>query len=176
MLLSLFLLSVLVLFFCLEFSVDLRLLWRDSQLESELSIGLGPYLSFPFPRLLEKLAELLQRRPRDRAQLLFRLQSGLRILDHLLQRIELLQLEMAFGLNDPFWTALGCGALQALLQPLLGSAGIAGRFENAPNLTIAADFGPDPLRIYLHCIFHFRVGQIIISEMKRIGQTLSLNF
>ncbi len=176
MLLGLFFLIVLFLLLVLKFSVYFELAFSGLEVKPSLSLGVGPFRAAVPPAFLRKMGELLRRRPmRNMSDALGRTNTALRILDGLLQEIDLLQLEIWFGLEDPYWTALGCGGFWAVLGSLLSILGSKPRFKVEPKVAVHPSFSQAMLRVSLHCIFRFRVGQIIFSEMKRLGRRVGLN-
>lgn len=176
-----FLLIGLLLLLLLKFSVDFELNTSDLSMKPTISMGVGPPLRAAVPpaSLLGKIGTLLRggRPLRDvRDAVGGRANTAIRIVDNLLQEVDLLHLEIWFGLYDPYWTALGCGGFWAVLGSLLSALGSKPRFKVEPRIAVHPDFSQAALRISLRCIFRFRVGQIIFSEMKRLGGRVGINF
>ncbi|HHY15553.1 MAG TPA: DUF2953 domain-containing protein [Firmicutes bacterium] len=177
MLLGLFLLIGLLLLLLLKFSVDFELNTSDLSMKPTISMGVGPLRAAVPASLLAKIGTLLRGRPlRDVRDAVGRANTAIRIVDNLLQEVDLLHLEIWFGLYDPYWTALGCGGFWAVLGSLLSALGSKPRFKVEPRIAVHPDFSQAALRISLRCIFRFRVGQIIFSEMKRLGGRVGINF
>lgn len=85
----------------------------------------------------------------------------------LLQRIELIQIRIQFSLGDPFWTSLSCGVVWASVGGLCAALAETHKLEQAPDVLVQPDYGDAKFQAKLHCIFHFRLGQIIINQFKR---------
>lgn len=163
----LFLLFLLILF--INFSVELELIVKGTELKPVVRFGVGRLL-FPVPAgLLTKAGQVLRNRDVSTMEKLMKsLNTGLRILDNFLQKIKFFQLEIVLSLGNPFWTSLTVGGLWGVLGPLLTEMSASKRFDTSPKIVIEPNYGIPDFRLHLHCIFQFRIGQIIISELNRI--------
>lgn len=172
MLLGLFLLIFVLLLSLLKFSVEFQLHANKSEMKSTLTVGVGRFrIAVPAP-LLARLGEKLRKRPmKSLPQALDRANTALRIIDHLFQEVEFLQVEIWFGSVDPFWTALGSGGFWTVLGAFITALGSKPRFRENPKIEVHPNFTQTTLRLYLRCIFRFRLGQIIFSEVRRLGET-----
>lgn len=168
MLLSLFLLLLVLFLLTAVFEVEVELEADGRRVHPVIRAGLaGLTLTIP-PRLLRKVNELVRRRNlHSPEQLLRGLKLGLWLMDSFVQRVQLFHLQAVIGTGDPFWSALSCGGLWSLLGPLFTGLSAGGRLKEAPQITIEPEFERPCLRVYLHCIFSFRLGQIMINELKR---------
>lgn len=167
--LSLFLLlTFLFLVLLVPFTVEFELSVSSDAVQPGLKLGIGP-LRVAVPKaLLHRAREMVRQRGyANLAQL--RKGSGVAawLLDRFVQRIEVLELQARIGTGDPFWSALCCGGAWAILGPVFAAPGVAVRMRKEPRISIHPDFERTFLELYLHCIFSFRLGQIMIEELKR---------
>ena len=167
LLLGLFLLLVSLL--SVRFSVEFRLVTEGLDIKPRIKFGIGRYLLSIPQGLLTKMSQMIRQRNFGTMEAALRgSKMALRLLDSVLQKVELLHLEVLIGTGDPFWTALGTGALWALLGPLLTGLSCDNRLQTRPEIRIQPDYGDTNVQVDLHCIFQFRLGQIIINEVKRV--------
>jgi hypothetical protein len=163
--LLLFLLSLLL----IRFSVEFRLVVAGFDIRPRLRFGVGRCLLAMPQGLLTKTSQVIRRRNLGTWEGLRRgLRMAWRLLDNVLQKVDLLHLEVLIGTGDPFWTALGTGCLWAVLGPVLTGLSASNRLHTHPEIHIHPDYGNAHVHVDLHCIFQFRLGQIIINEVKRV--------
>lgn len=168
MLLSLFLLVFFFLLLTAAFRVELEITLDRNHLQPRIRVGLGPFFVAVPRRLLSKASAMIRRRNlKSPEELLRSLQLGLRLADSFVQSVELFHLQAVIGTGDPFWSALSCGGLWSVLGPFFSGLSASQRLKTAPQVTVQAEFEQVRLGLYLHCIFSFRLGQIIISQLKR---------
>ncbi|MFY9493975.1 MAG: DUF2953 domain-containing protein [Limnochordia bacterium] len=172
MLLGLFLfLALLMLLLLVSFSVELELSASEAEFRPVLRVGIGRWRAAVPRTVLAKAEDAMRQRAQGGLREMWgRFTTGLRVMDHLLQEVELLHFEVWFGFHDAFWTALGCGGLWTLLGSFTSMLSTKPRFRQDPEIHVHPVFEGTRLEVRLHCIFHFRVGQIIVSEIKRWGQ------
>ncbi len=167
LLLGLFLLFVLL--FVIPFSVEFSMLTEGLDITPRVKFGIGNFLlTLPQGMLTSISSRIRKRRFTTREAAWRGLKSGLRFLDSLAQQVSLLHLEVSIGTGDPFWTALGVGGLWAMISPLLTGLSCGHRLRTEPQIRFQPDYGEAQLRVFLHCIFQFRLGQIIVNELKRV--------
>ena len=169
MLLSLFVLFV-VFLLTAAFRVEIDVALDRDAIQPKLRVGVAG-VSFSVPkRLLTKMSSTIrQRNLGNPEQLLRGMKLGLRLLDSFVQMVELFHLKAIIGTGDPFWSALSCGGVWSLLGPFFAGLSAGNRLESVPEISIQPDFDEVRLALYLHCIFRFRLGQIIINELKRMA-------
>ena len=167
MLLSLFLLLI-ILLLTAAFQVDLEFSLDQGSVRSRIRFGAAG-LSFTVPqRLLARVGQRVRRRGLQTPRQIWQgLKLGLRLLDSFVQRVELFDLQAICGTGDPFLSALGCGGLWSVLGPFFAGLGATGRLKSPPQVSVQPEYEQVRLRLYLHCIFRFRLGQIIVNELKR---------
>lgn len=167
MLLSLFLLLLIVLLTTV-FRVELELTVDGALVQPVIRLAIGA-ISFTLPKkLLIKARELIRRRDVVKpGRLMKSMRLGLRLMDIFVQRVEIFRLQVVLGTGDPFWSALSCGGLWSILGPFFSGLSAGGRLAALPEVSIHPSFEEARLRLYLHCIFRFRLGQIMINELKR---------
>lgn len=166
-LLGLFLFLLLLLW--VRFSVEVELVTEGSKLNSGIRFGFGRLLLPIPPGLLTKTGQRIRERNFTTIEGGLRaLKLTLRSMDSLFQRIELLHLEVQIGTGDPFSTSLGVGGLWAIIGSVLATFSSSHRLQSEPEIRIQPDYSQAHIQVYLHCIFQFRVGQIIINELKRV--------
>lgn len=170
LLLGLFLLLSILLLLFVKFSVDLQFISQGMEMSLNFHLGIGPYLIAIPPIITTKISQMIRDRPINDLEEIFRsLWMTLGFLDNFLRDIKLFDLKVLFGIGDPFYTALGCGGLWAILGPFLGNIRGNNRLKKDPKVSIQPNYGQFDLQIDLHCIFQFRLGQIIINELKRLS-------
>ncbi|HHY09927.1 MAG TPA: DUF2953 domain-containing protein [Firmicutes bacterium] len=156
------------LFFLLliKFSLKIQLGWDGEQLSITLSLALcGIFFKIP-PVLLAKAAEKIRERPFPRLQEARRgLHLASRLFSRFVQEVNAFDLKIVFGAGDPLWTALGFGGIWAVLGPLFGGRA---KLAKPPRIDVTPDFHNRVLRISLYCIFSFRLGQIILDELRAL--------
>lgn len=169
MLLGLFLVLFLLVLLLITFSVEFELHLLNNDVKIRVRFGIGHFFIIALPnRLLKTMGQRIQTRNLNTLDdALQGLNTALRVLGSFLQKIELLQLEVLFSLGDALWTSLGCGGLWATLGPFLAALDASDRLQNAPQIVIQPDYGEAKVKAHIHCIFHFRLGQIIRNEIKR---------
>lgn len=167
-LLSLFLL-LLFLVLSVNFTMDVKLQLNAEGVSIHFKVGLGRYLVGVPSFALKKMRGLIQSRNlQSLPEILNGLKLGLRFLDNLLQKIDVFHLQVIIGTGDPFLSALGCGGVWALLGPILTALGIDNRLTTAPEIQVQPDYQAANFQVRLHCIFRFRLGQIIVNELRRV--------
>lgn len=168
MLLSLFLCLALILLMCTAFKVQVTFVLNEGSSSLSFKFGVGKAL-LPLPRrLVTGLRRFIPSGDlHSLDQLLHSLKTGFRLADSFLQIVETLHLQVRIGTGDPFLSALGCGGAWTVLGPTLSALSAANRLRSIPQISIEPDYNGVSLRLYLHCIFQFRLGQIIINELKR---------
>jgi hypothetical protein len=155
----------------ISFSVELELSASEAEFRPVLRVGIGRWRAAVPRTVLAKAEDAMRQRAQGGLREMWgRFTTGLRVMDHLLQEVELLHFEVWFGFHDAFWTALGCGGLWTLLGSFTSMLSTKPRFRQDPEIHVHPVFEGTRLEVRLHCIFHFRVGQIIVSEIKRWGQ------
>ncbi|NMB00520.1 MAG: DUF2953 domain-containing protein [Firmicutes bacterium] len=134
-----------------------------------LRVGIGRFFLNVPKRALTKMSQMIRSRNlQSLGQLFASLKTGLRLVDSFLQRIDLLDLQVIIGTGDPFFSALGCGGVWGLLGPFLTALSTGNRLRVDPQIMVQPDFKEPQLKVHLHCIFRFRLGQIIINELRRV--------
>lgn len=168
MLLSLFLFLAVVLLLGTAFKVQLTFVLNEGTSSLSLKSGVGKVL-LPLPKHLVKgMRRFIPSGDlHSLDQMLHSLKTGFRLMDSFLQIIETFHLQVRIGTGDPFLSALGCGGAWTLLGPIFSALSAADRLRSIPQISIEPDYNGVSLRLYLHCIFQFRLGQIIINELKR---------
>ncbi|HBN96387.1 MAG TPA: hypothetical protein DDZ66_08795 [Firmicutes bacterium] len=167
LLLGLFLFFVSLL--CIRFSVEFRLIVAGLDIKPRMRFGIGRYLLAMPQGLLTKTSQMIRGRNFGTLEGALRgSKTALRLLDNVLQKVDLLHLEILIGTGDPFWTALGVGGTWAIISPLLTGLSADNRLHTHPEIRIHPDYGNANVHVDLHCIFRFRLGQIIINEVKRV--------
>lgn len=167
MLLGLFLLLLPVLLF-INFSVDIELIASGLDVRPAVRFGIGGLL-FPMPtRLVTKLVQMFRNQDISTLEnFVTSSRLSLRILNNLFQKIKLLHLEILLSLGSPFLTSVSVGGLWTILGPLLTEMSASNRIDTTPKILIEPDYGIPKFQLHLHCIFQFRLGQIIINELSR---------
>lgn len=166
MLLGLFLLLLLL----IKFSVKFQFRMDDANVLTVLSLGVGGlFLRIPL-FWLGKIMKKIRERPYPHVSDTWQgLRLAFRVFDRFAQEVNVFDLEIAFGVGDPFWTALSCGGLWALLNPFI----IGGKkLKEQPRISVNPEFQEPALRISFYCIFSFRLGQIILDGLKALARTL----
>ncbi|HHT91493.1 MAG: DUF2953 domain-containing protein [Bacillota bacterium] len=167
MLLGLFFLFMLGLLL-IVFSVEFRLVTKGLVITPQIKFGVGPFrVAFP-QRLLAKMSQRIRRRSFANTEAVWRgTKMAWRLSNSFLQKIDLLHLEVLIGLGDPFWTALGVGSVWTVLGPILTGLRAGNRLDKAVDVQVLPDYGDPSVQVDLHCIFRFRLGQIIVNELLR---------
>ncbi|HKM42516.1 MAG TPA: DUF2953 domain-containing protein [Limnochordia bacterium] len=166
-LLGLFFILVALLF--VRFSVEILLVTDGLEFTPGIKLGIGRFLVAIPQGFLVKASHRIRERNFVTTEATLRgVKVAARSLDNLLQRIELFHLEVRIGTGDAFWTSLGAGGLWAIVGSLLAGLGSGNRLKAEPEIRIQPDYDQTSIRVHLHCIFQFRVGQIIINELKRV--------
>lgn len=155
-----------------KFAFKIRFVYQSSRTQAAVYFGLGTrFLRIP-PSLLRKVGEKIRSRPpQSKAEALQRLRLIIGLLDRFVQELPVFELQLLLGLGDPFWTALGCGGLWALLGPLV--AGLQDRFKGTPRLSVGPHYKGALFKVDFHCIFRFRLGQIILKEIVNLSKAFS---
>lgn len=167
LLLGLFLLIMSLLL--IRFSVEFRLVAEGLDIKPLVKFGIGTHLLAIPQGLLTRTSQMIRQRNFGTTEAALRgAKMALRLLDNVLQKVDLLHLEVLIGTGDPFWTAVGTGGVWALLGPLLTGLSCDNRLQTRPKIRIQPDYGDPNVQVDLHCIFQFRLGQIIINEVKRV--------
>lgn len=169
MLLGLFFLFIFLMIMLIHFSVEFKLITEGLEIKPQIKIWIGPFsLWFP-PTWLEKMGRRYQDRNfQSMERALPSLGKFLRVFNKFLQIIELFHLRVLVSTGDPFFTALGCGGLWAVISPFMTGLSTGHRLRTDPQIIIQPDYGKPGFQVYLHCIFQFRLGQIIINELKKV--------
>lgn len=166
-LLGLFVFLAIVL--CVRFSVEVHLVTEGLKLNPGIRFGIGRFLITIPQGVLTKTGQRLRQRNFGTMEAGLRaIRLAMRSIDSLLQRIELLHLEVRIGIGDPLWTSLGAGGLWAIIGSFLAGLSSGNRLRSEPEIQIHPDYVQTHVQVYLHCIFQFTVGQIIINELKRV--------
>lgn len=168
MLLSLFFVF-LVLLLITVFKINVSVVTNGLELKTKIQVGVGP-VSLTIPQfVVAKITEIMQRGGFESLdQVWGRLQTALRMSDSFLQKIDLFELQVVVGTGDPFLSALGCGGIWALLGPFLTGLSMGNRLTRGPEISIQPDHSAPAFQVNFHCIFRFRLGQIIVNELKRV--------
>lgn len=163
------LLLVLAIILSIRFSVEFRLVTEGLNIHPRLRFGVGRVL-FTMPQgMIKRLNQAFRKKSLGSFESAVRgFKAGFRLLDNFLQTIELLHLEVQIGTGDPFSTALGTGGIWALISPVLSGLNADNRLRTLPEIRIEPDYDEVNLQVDLHCIFQFRLGQIIINEVKKV--------
>jgi hypothetical protein len=170
MLLGLFLSLLVLIVLAIKFSMDLRFSFDDLGVKYVLRLRLGPFFVAVPAKMTARMERMIGNQPLDSVQeVLQDFWAVWRSLDYFLQEIKHFQLEVLFGFGDPFWTALGCGGLWATVGALLSSLEASNRLKETPEVVIQPDYSGVSLQVQLYCIFQFRLGQIIVKELKRLS-------
>lgn len=163
-------LVALIVVFIVKFSMDLRLSLEGFAVDYTFRLRLGPYFLAVSPKMTTRLERMIGNEPRHSLEeVLQDFREVWRSFDHFFQEIELFQLEVLIGFGDPFWTALGCGGLWVTVGSFLSSLNTTKRLKKPPEVLIKPDYGSLCLQVQLYCIFQFRLGQIIVKELKRLS-------
>ena len=163
------LLLLLVLLFLTPFSVEFSMLSEGLDVKPRVKFGIGRCLLALPQGMLTTVSARIRTRNLNTAEAAWRaLKLGLRVLDSFLQKVNLLHVEVLIGTGDPFWTALGVGGLWAMISPFLTGLSLSDRLQAEPEIRIEPDYDSAHLRVWLHCIFQFRLGQIMVNELKRV--------
>lgn len=171
MLLGLFLL-LLVALLLINFSVEFEFTSRGLRFQPSIKFGVGSgrYLISLPPPILAKMERMVQNRDFSSLEANLRsLATALRLMDDFLQKIQLFHLEVLIGLGDPMWTSLGYGGLWASLSPFITGLDTGNRLQTTPTVVIKPAYDQTIFQVSFHCIFQFRLGQIMINELKRVG-------
>jgi hypothetical protein len=162
-------LFLIILLLMTRFSVELRVITEGLDTRSHIKFGIGKFFITVPQGVVAKMNQTIRRRNFGTLEAALRgVNIAMRSVDNLLQRIELLHLEVRIGTGDPFSTSLGVGGLWAIVGPVLTGLSFGNRLRSDPEVRIEPDYGQANVQIDLHCIFQFRVGQIIINELKRV--------
>ena len=153
----------------LVFTVDLEFNSDGSNINFSIKVGVGRFL-VSLPRLLlSRMDHFIQNRNlRSTQDILDGLNLGIKALDSFFQRINLFHFEVVIGTGDPFLSALGCGSVWTLLGPILTALSSGQRLRASPRVAVHPDYNGQSFKVYLHCIFQFTLGQIIINELRRV--------
>ena len=153
----------------IAFSVEFRLVMKGLEIAPRIRFGIGRFRVAIPQGLLGKITQRIRRRNFGSAEAALRgSKTAWRLADNLLQKIDLLHLEVLIGFGDPFWTAMGAGSLWAIMGPFLTGLSAANRLRSSLDIRVLPDYGDPSVQVYLHCIFRFRLGQIIINELRRV--------
>lgn len=149
--------------FFIRFSVEFRLIVENRDLAMRIKLGIGRFL-FSIPHgFSAKIAQAIRQRNFGTFEAVLRSsQLALRFLRSALQWIVCFELEVLIGAGDPFWTALGVGGVWAVIGSLLGQLNIC------PEVRVLPNYENTEVQARLYCIFQFRLGQVIINELKRV--------
>jgi hypothetical protein len=172
MLLGLFLLLFFILIVA-PFQVEVELTMEGQDVQPVLRLGLaGMFLAIPKHLMGSMAQKVRERNLQNPKQALRSLQLGLRLMDSFLQTVELFHLQAIIGIGDPLFSALGCGGFWSILGPFFAGLSASNRLKTVPKVTVRPDYEKVRLGLYLHCIFQFRLGQIIINELRRAAVAL----
>ncbi len=167
MLLGLFL--FLIFFLVIQFTVEFKLVTHGLDVTPRLKFGIGRFLLSIPQKGLAKMSQGIRKRNFGSVEAMVKgSKLGLRLADNFLQKIDLLSLKVLIGVGDPFLTAVGVGGVWALMGPFLTGLGTKNRLNTIPEILVQPNFNESSVQVNLHCIFHFRLGQIIINELKRM--------
>ncbi|NMA60596.1 MAG: DUF2953 domain-containing protein [Firmicutes bacterium] len=170
MLLGLFLFILILVVLLVRFSMDLSFNLEDFSVDYTVRLRLGPYFLAIPAKMTTRMTRMVGNQSlnnfEDVLQNLLRVWSSL---DYFFQEIEYLQLDVLIGVGDPFLTALGCGGLWAVVGSFLNGLSSSNRLKNTPEVRIEPNYSGLSLQISFYCIFQFRLGQIIIKELKRLS-------
>ena len=89
------------------------------------------------------------------------------------QEILSLNLQMVLGLADPFLTAAACGCAWAALAPLVVALEAKSLLLSYPRISITPSYQRAALEIRFHCIFRFRLGQIIRDMVRTVASSMA---
>lgn len=89
------------------------------------------------------------------------------------QEILSLRLDFALGLVDPFLTATACGGTWALVGSLLGALQANFTLRTPPHVAITPQHHRLGIEMSLHCIFRFRLGQIIRDTIRSLASSMA---
>ncbi len=153
----------------IRFSVEFRVITEGLDIKAIIKFGIGRFLITVPQGLMAKMNLRIRQRNFGTVEAAWRgSKTAWRIADNLLQQVNLLHLEVLIGTGDPFSSALGAGGIWAVIGPMLSGLSATNRLHTKPEITVQPDYGAAKVQVDLHCIFQFRLGQIIINELKRV--------
>lgn|GEM_PF-3374188 len=189
-LLSLFFISALVLVFLLlwlpwTFEVKVEI-GRKSYLDYRLvalwgSVSLLPLLNRVSRAIADEIRALLPdeeaRHPQDIVERIGELYRHLTkqssrfttFMRLFVREILSLEADIALGLADPMVTATLCGGVWAVWGPLLSVLSASSRLKCRPRLSVTPLYNGLDVQLRFHCIFRFRLGQIIGDMMRSLA-------
>ena len=94
------------------------------------------------------------------------------LLTRFVQEVRQFDLSITLGAGDPFFTAVTCGGLWSLLSSMMPVLLKNSQLKCEPRVSISPDYGEPRLLVNFHCIFQFRLGQIIIEELRHLSSFL----
>jgi hypothetical protein len=149
-----------------------------------LGISLTPMVRFVGRNTIARIHKALPRpdavKPRELLSKLRDLAQGVRTQGrsmartaHLFAReIVSFRLHLALGLADPFLTATACGGAWAVLGPVFGALQSSVTFLSPPGITVSPQHDSLGVGLSVHCIFRFRLGQIIRDAIRSLASSV----
>lgn len=170
MLLGLFFIVILLtLLLFLKFSMDFSFELNNFKLNYIVRLRFGSYYLAVPAKMTWKMERMLGKQtPTSLDDTLSNLQDVWDSLDRFLQEITFLQLDVLFGMGDPFWTALACGTIWSIVGSFITGLASSNRLQKEPEIKVEPDYTGLNLQVSFYCIFRFRLGHIIIREIKRL--------
>lgn len=152
-----------------SFSVEFWVMTEGPDIRSHIKFGIGRFLITIPPGFVARMNQTIRKRNFGTIEATWGgLKTAWRVADNLLQKVHLLHLEVSIGTGDPFSTALGTGGVWTLIGPMLTGLSASDRLQTRPEIIVQPDYAEAKVQVDLHCIFQFRLGQIIINELKRV--------